>query len=570
MDSNIVLSIKNPDRKEVKITMNNGQIAISSVPTAIPSAAQVSTVSVDVTGNVAQPERGTFAGLLSNVQQMAREKQPQDSVKAGPLAARMEALPVPLDTQSTALPVEPPAELLAGSHESGTMASSSALAAPSAEKTLTRPNAAQTVNDLSDVMSQMALMTYSGPGRAEISKTIDQPAGQPQNAVAALEAPAVVTVAPETPPHKEQPDAEAAQAAQPQPTMVSLAAAGANEPVTRSADRSQNAAAALGESKVVITALKLSPDTEQPAAEAEQAAQPASTAEEAPEVPKAETRTAPLPIPVTTSTAEQAAKTAAPVTADNRFAAQLLETRGNRQRSLVVQQSERVRMGNNEQSAVTEVATSLHHVTSIDESLLDSDTSHGDGDSQGQSGTSSGNQFLAQGLHGQLRTEHQGVSSVTTKPVPAEPVRQDVPEQVMSQVKERLGQHDVKPGNQQITLILSPDTLGELKMNLNLQGQKLSVEIVTENRTVRDAIVQHTDTLKESLARQNITMESFDVTTGGKGSGNQGQNQSAWRELAKQQQQQQFWASPRGYNIAQADLPSGQGYQRQSMLDIHY
>jgi hypothetical protein len=69
-------------------------------------------------------------------------------------------------------------------------------------------------------------------------------------------------------------------------------------------------------------------------------------------------------------------------------------------------------------------------------------------------------------------------------------------------------------------------------------------------------------------------MESFDVTTGGKGSGNQGQNQNAWRELAKQQEQQQFWTSTRGYHTAQAELPTGQAvYQRQqgqSMLDIHY
>ena len=52
------------------------------------------------------------------------------------------------------------------------------------------------------------------------------------------------------------------------------------------------------------------------------------------------------------------------------------------------------------------------------------------------------------------------------------------------------------------------------------------------------------------------------------------QNQNAWRELAKQQQQQQSWATPRGYNTAQADLPANPAaYQRQqgqSMLDIHY
>ncbi|MEI6205710.1 MAG: flagellar hook-length control protein FliK [Desulfuromonadales bacterium] len=181
-------------------------------------------------------------------------------------------------------------------------------------------------------------------------------------------------------------------------------------------------------------------------------------------------------------------------------------------------------------------------------------------------------QMISSQVHEQQKTvTHSATSVLATRETP---VRPEGSEQVVLQVKERLMQHDVKQGSQQITLTLSPDSLGELKMNLNLQGQKLSVEIVTENRTVRDAIVQHTDALKESLARQNITMESFDVTTGGKGSGNQGQNQNAWRELAKQQQQQQFWTSPRGYHTAQAVLPSAQAtYQRQKehlMLDIHY
>ena len=203
-----------------------------------------------------------------------------------------------------------------------------------------------------------------------------------------------------------------------------------------------------------------------------------------------------------------------------------------------------------------------------------SETSDGSDSYQELPGGASDNQMLEQQISGQLKADHQRVAALSSKAVSAEPTRQDLPEQVMLQVKERLVQHDVKPGNQQITLTLSPDSLGELKINLNLQGQKLSVEIVTENRTARDAIVQHTDALKESLARQNITMESFDVTTGGKGSGSQGQNQNAWRELVKQQQQQ-FWTPPRGYNnTTQADLHSAQTeYQRQkghSLLDIHY
>ena len=167
---------------------------------------------------------------------------------------------------------------------------------------------------------------------------------------------------------------------------------------------------------------------------------------------------------------------------------------------------------------------------------------------------------------------HTSVSADDT--VVEQPAR-TVAEQVVEQVRERLTPHELKEGIQHITLILSPENLGELKMNLNLQGQKLSVEIVTGNQTVRDAIAQHTDALKESLSRQNITMTSFDVSTGGgKGSGNQGTNQNAWREMAKQQQQQQFWKSNRDYRVAEADVPAaGSGYQRlrdNGMLDIHY
>lgn len=231
------------------------------------------------------------------------------------------------------------------------------------------------------------------------------------------------------------------------------------------------------------------------------------------------------------------------------------------------QQSQTVRTVN-ERAVAKEVTQPLQMQAAASEGL-GSDTSSGKESSQGQSDVTYDNQMLAQDMRGQ----HKSVSVNAVKGAPVELAQQNVPEQVMQQVKDRFVQHDVKQGSQQITLTLSPDNLGELKMNLNLQGQKLSVEIVTENRTVRDAIVLHAEALKESLARQNITVESFDVTTNGKGSGNQGQNQNAWRELAKQQEQES-WMAPRGYQTARADLPTGQRvYQRQQgekMLDIHY
>jgi flagellar hook-length control protein FliK len=196
--------------------------------------------------------------------------------------------------------------------------------------------------------------------------------------------------------------------------------------------------------------------------------------------------------------------------------------------------------------------------------------------SKGESDGADSNPDMTQNMSGHSMAAPNKTAAAATTSAPTEPLRQDISDQVMPQIKERLDLHELKPGKQQITLTLSPDTLGELKLNLNLQGQKLSIEIVTEHRSVREAIMQHVDTLKESLARQSITMESFDVTTGGKGSGNQGQNQNAWRELMQQQQQQQqqYWTSSRGYSVAQVNPLSEAAIQKsrigESMLDIHY
>jgi hypothetical protein len=252
------------------------------------------------------------------------------------------------------------------------------------------------------------------------------------------------------------------------------------------------------------------------------------------------------------------------ITTGNRSAALVQEAYGIRQRTNPEQQ----------QGDVKEMASSQHGIAIPEELTLGSELSGSEDSNQKQSDVTSDNLMPMQDLRGQAKVEHQKAASVSTRPVSTEPVRENISEQVMQQVKDRLVQHDVKPGSQQITLTLSPDSLGEVKMNLNLQGSKLSVEIVTENKVVRDSIAQHADTLKDSLSRQNITMESFDVTTGGKGSGGQGQNSNAWRELAKQQQQQQFWGGARGYSVTQADLPAGNvAYMKQSgqsMLDIHY
>jgi flagellar hook-length control protein FliK len=181
--------------------------------------------------------------------------------------------------------------------------------------------------------------------------------------------------------------------------------------------------------------------------------------------------------------------------------------------------------------------------------------------------------FPFYGLHQQVKTE---VSPNASAPIVA--LQNDTPrttlppEQVVQQVRDRLVNHETKPGSEQIVLRLSPEHLGELKVNLNLEGQRLKVEIVAENRMVRDSLMQHTDALKESLSRQNIKMESFEVTTGGNSTADGGRGQGDWRELA-QQRQQTVWMPDGGYRLAKQAAPAIAAYQVKSehtMLDLHF
>jgi flagellar hook-length control protein FliK len=184
-----------------------------------------------------------------------------------------------------------------------------------------------------------------------------------------------------------------------------------------------------------------------------------------------------------------------------------------------------------------------------------------------------GGNFQSQLLHQQLKPEGPTATAATSAAAQSAAPRADLPpEQVVQQVRDRLVNHEAKPGSEQIVLRLSPEHLGELKVNLNLEGQRLKVEIVAENRMVRDSLMQHTDSLKESLSRQNIKMDSFEVTTGGNGSADSGRGQGEWRELA-QRRQQNAWMPDGGYRMAKQAVPAAAAYLARSehtMVDLHY
>lgn len=578
--------------------MSNGQLNNVSMSNAMQLVSQEPALKTAVTADGQQQDGGNFAGLLSGIQSTAKMQASSDSGQAGQPAKRVGEEQLTRDAGSE----NPVVDLLAQISIPPRSITAAELAAAMPEKPEEGEVNQLQGSDPSDVASRLVMAAYSQPGRMpEVNIPTEPDADVLQNAATAVtemptEKQAVKTSAQlseervqrqqsglgQFPITDGQPVkgvlAEQLPASSFQPAEYDRKSSG-ELPAQQLVDRSQNVASSTAQpgfftasnDKIRVERVGTLSSLTAPVPALGEPIVQAGAMHAAPAEKMAGAQTGPPADQLTAAVAASSPESEIEMQISQPRPISAQVTAGVRQQLNGEPQVEKVLTGSEKDNA-KEMSSSRQLPVSDIESMPGSDHSGAGGSSQGQSDVASENGMLPHDMRGQLRTEQQSATVPSAKAVPAEPLRQDIPEQVAQQVKERLVQHEVKPGNQQITLTLSPDSLGEIKMNLNLQGQKLSVEILTENRAVRDAIIQHTDSLKESLARQNITMESFDVTTGGKGSANQGQNQNAWRELARQQQQ--FWPSPRGYQTAQAAPSSDHAaYQRgqgQTMLDIHY
>lgn len=142
-------------------------------------------------------------------------------------------------------------------------------------------------------------------------------------------------------------------------------------------------------------------------------------------------------------------------------------------------------------------------------------------------------------------------------------------EHIMAQVKEKLAAIDSRSGNGQVILKLHPEGLGELKINVQMVDQRLKVEVVAQNPLVKEALMQNLDTLKETLSRQNIAMEKFDVSTGG----GQGFDQ-AYREgrqtVYDRHQTPYVRYSPAGDETEEETVVSYGRPQENSLVDVRF
>ena len=87
-------------------------------------------------------------------------------------------------------------------------------------------------------------------------------------------------------------------------------------------------------------------------------------------------------------------------------------------------------------------------------------------------------------------------------------------ENILSQIKDGVVTHDGK-GNGQMSIRLNPGELGELKIQVRMEDNRLRVEVHADNKMVKDLLMSNLDSLRDSLTSKNFTMEGFDVSTGG-------------------------------------------------------
>jgi flagellar hook-length control protein FliK len=70
----------------------------------------------------------------------------------------------------------------------------------------------------------------------------------------------------------------------------------------------------------------------------------------------------------------------------------------------------------------------------------------------------------------------------------------------------------LKNGTNRIKMLLHPQQLGTLKINLAVKENSVSASMVTENHAARHAILNNLETLRQNLEEQGISVSHFEVT----------------------------------------------------------
>jgi flagellar hook-length control protein FliK len=89
-----------------------------------------------------------------------------------------------------------------------------------------------------------------------------------------------------------------------------------------------------------------------------------------------------------------------------------------------------------------------------------------------------------------------------------------IEESVMDQLTDKV-QSALKTGVTEIRLLLRPESLGEMRVKLTVDGDVVMGKIYVENQQVKHIVEANMQSLKDSLAQHNLQAGAFDVNVGG-------------------------------------------------------
>lgn len=89
-------------------------------------------------------------------------------------------------------------------------------------------------------------------------------------------------------------------------------------------------------------------------------------------------------------------------------------------------------------------------------------------------------------------------------------------EAVMQQIADRL-QHAIRSGLNEIRLQLRPESLGEVKMRIRVEGDVVFARIHVESQQIKQIVETNLQSLKESLMQQHLSCGSLEVSVGNEG-----------------------------------------------------
>ena len=113
----------------------------------------------------------------------------------------------------------------------------------------------------------------------------------------------------------------------------------------------------------------------------------------------------------------------------------------------------------------------------------------------------------------ELNGKTGGTQNTSSLEVKMTGVPKGLQESVMNQITEKL-HGAVRSGMQEIRIQLKPETLGDVKMQIRVEGDVVIAKIQVESQQVKQIVESNLQSLKDSLAQHNLQAGAFEVNVG--------------------------------------------------------